>query len=78
MVQDIFEISKNLIEEIKNPKILIEKLEAFKGEGIRYSKEKNQDAFQYTNRLYQVTFNHAKKIGADISKYPINLEELTK
>ena len=73
-MQRMFEDEKELIESIKDTKALLGWLNQFKEEGTKYFEEKKTDAFQYTNRLYQVTFDRAKKLGADISQYPNTLE----
>jgi hypothetical protein len=75
-IQKMFETSKELIENIKDKKILIEKLKEFRDEGLEYYKKGNLDAFQFSNRLYQVAFDRAKKVGAGISNYPLTLEAL--
>ncbi|MFH1503059.1 MAG: hypothetical protein ABIE36_00175 [Candidatus Diapherotrites archaeon] len=75
-IQKMFESSKELIEQLKSPEVLIRTLKKYVNEGLEAYKEKNTDSFQFNNRLYQVTFDRAKKVGVNISEYPIILEAL--
>jgi hypothetical protein len=76
VMQKMFDVEKNLIENISDPKTLIKTLKRYYADGLEYIKEKNSDAFQYSNRLYQVTIDRMKALNVNTQDYPNTLEAL--
>ena len=76
IIQKIFESHRDLIENITDPEQLTNFLENYRFNGLRYYKEKNFDAFQYYNRLYQISLDRMKKLNINTKNYPATLEAI--
>ena len=77
-LQISFEASKDLIEGINNPELILKFLKKYADTGLEAHNNEDDDLFKLSENVYQICKDRAEELGADLSKYPETLEELIK